>query len=482
MKSLLRLFLKVAAWIVSLGLALLLVNAFLARKQPGLMPWHTASLDREFRAGDLPPDATLEAYLEIEKQVFREMASKLEGAIDHGEGHATSRYAPGGANNPATFSVDWNRTFELVPEGTVRGSALMLHGLTDSPYSFRALAEVLHEEGFYVLGLRLPGHGTIPAALKKTKRQDWEAAVEIAARHAGPRRGKGKFVIFGYSNGGALAVKYALHALETKELPPPDQLVLLSPAIGITPAAVLARAHEALSWMPYFAQSAWSSIQPEIDPYKYTSFPMSVGYQTHTLTRSLQREVVEAEKAGRIGRLCPILTFKSLADATVSVEEAVARLYNHLDGEGHELVIFDVNQAARMKPFFRQYPGTRLAYLRDRTDLPYRLTLVSNEGASGAELNEHTRPAREALVTTRTLDLRWPPGFYSLSHVALNFPPDDPVYGYLPPPDPYPGVPLGRLEPRGERALLVMSADFFSRLRSNPFFDYLEDNVLAATQ
>jgi alpha-beta hydrolase superfamily lysophospholipase len=58
----------------------------------------------------------------------------------------------------------WNRTFELVPEKT-QGGALLLHRRTDSLYSLCRIGEILHAKGGYVLGLRLPGHGTIPGAL-----------------------------------------------------------------------------------------------------------------------------------------------------------------------------------------------------------------------------------------------------------------------------------------------------------------------------
>lgn len=77
------------------------------------------------------------------------------------------------------------------------------------------------------------------------------------------------------------------------------------------------------------------------------------------------------------------------------------------------------------------------------------------------------------------LDLAWPRGFYSLSHVAVPFPPDDPIYGYEPAPDPGWGIPLGALELRGERGLLSFPAGQFGRLRSNPFFSYIERRILA---
>ena len=47
--------------------------------------------------------------------------------------------------------------FEL--SGADDHGVLLIHGLTDSPYSLRRVGQILYERGFYVLGLRLPGHG-----------------------------------------------------------------------------------------------------------------------------------------------------------------------------------------------------------------------------------------------------------------------------------------------------------------------------------
>ena len=50
-------------------------------------------------------------------------------------------------------------------------------------------------------------------------------------RRAGPSK---PLHIVGFSNGGALAMKYALDALDDKQLARPDRLILISPMIGIT--------------------------------------------------------------------------------------------------------------------------------------------------------------------------------------------------------------------------------------------------------
>ncbi len=71
------------------------------------------------------------------------------------------------------------------------------------------------------------------------------------------------------------------------------------------------------------------------------------------------------------------------------------------------------------------------------------------------------------------LDLAWPRGVVSLSHIALPFPPDDPLYGQHPPVG---GtlIFLGDMAIKGERGLLKIPGDWLLRLRYNPFYPYLE--------
>ena len=155
-----------------------------------------------------------------------------------------NRYRAGGPQDPGRWETNWNRTFELVPEN-IQGGALLLHGLTDSPYSLRKIGEILHAKGFYVLGLRVPAHGTVPGALTKVHWEDWVAASRIGARHVREQIGPGRpFMIAGYSNGGALAVKYSLDALSDPGLPRPDRLLLFSPEIGISSFAFIANSHK----------------------------------------------------------------------------------------------------------------------------------------------------------------------------------------------------------------------------------------------
>ena len=77
----------------------------------------------------------------------------------------------------------------------------------------------------------------------------------------------------------------------------------------------------------------------------------------------------------------------------------------------------------------------------------------------------------------RELGLSYPIDVFSLSHVAIPFPPSDSLYGSEPDPAEDFGIHLGTLAPRGERGALILSLDSLLRMSSNPFYPYLAQRV-----
>ena len=73
--------------------------------------------------------------------------------------------------------------------------------------------------------------------------------------------------------------------------------------------------------------------------------------------------------------------------------------------------------------------------------------------------------------------LAWPRSIVSVGHVALCFPPDDPVYGFLPGSGANGQPALGSLFLRGEAGTLSLPLSVFTRLRSNPFFTLVARQV-----
>ena len=177
----------------------------------------------------------------------------------------------------------------MEPDGTPAGAVVLLHGLTDSPYSLRHVAKLYRDRGFVAIGLRLPGHGTVPAGLTDVRWEDWMAATRLAIREARRRvPAPAPLHLVGFSNGGALAVKYALDAIEDPKLPRADRIVLFTPMIGITRFARFAGLAGLPALLPPFANAAWLSVVPEFNPFKYNSFPVNGARQSYRLTDALQ--------------------------------------------------------------------------------------------------------------------------------------------------------------------------------------------------
>jgi alpha-beta hydrolase superfamily lysophospholipase len=322
--------------------------------------------------------------------------------------------------------------------------------------------------------IRLPAHGTVPAALTDVEWEDWSAATRLAVREARRRTSPSSPLhLVGFSNGGALALKYALDAIADPQLARPDRLVLISPMIGITRLARFAGLAGLPALLPAFAKAAWLGVLPEFNPFKYNSFPVNGARQSHRLTQALQQQITRYSRAGQLVRLPPIITFQSVMDFTVSTPAIVSALYAHVPSNGSELVLFDVNRTVKFGPLLRASSDTALARLLPPAPRSYRTTIITNADVDSGEAVERTVEAGDTAEHERALGLTYPAGLYSLSHVALPFPMNDALYGLTPDAAEDFGINLGALAPRGERNVLVASLDALLRVASNPFFPYM---------
>ncbi|HET9693610.1 MAG TPA: alpha/beta fold hydrolase [Steroidobacteraceae bacterium] len=446
---------------------------------PELKPWHRARLDAEFTAVDYADGrvTTLAQYRERERHLLTQVKDEVSAQGGHDGGGLFNRYVPGSRSDPQVWQTNWNMTFVLEPGGAPRGGVVLLHGLTDSPYSLRSLGQALARDGYRVVGLRLPGHGTAPAGLLRFEIEDLEAATRLAVRDLRASLGPAPPIeLVGYSNGAALAVSYALDALDDASLPRPAHLVLISPAIGITRLAAIGRLRTGISEINGFGRAAWQLIEPELDPYKYQSFPWHAAGATQRLTSTLGRRIARLAEDGPVRGLPPILAFVSTVDSTVHAAKVVDALLGKLAPEGHELVLFDVNRLSVVQPLLVDDPAPLTRRLLEQPHRPYALSLVTNVTAQTPRVMERRVPAQATAARERLLDAEWPRNVFSLSHVALPFPPDDPLYGYDAPRTER-HVQLGRIEVRGENGVLNLPSWLLTRQRSNPFHDYLVARV-----
>ena len=413
-------------------------------------------------------------YLAAEQRIFDEVRAEVTQKLPPEERVPVNRYFDGSPVYPGRFADDWNRSHLLEPDGPPKGAVVLLHGLTDAPYSQRHIAQAYRDHGFVAIVPRLPAHGTVPAALTDIEWPDWAAATRLAVREARRRVGPGlPLHLVGFSNGGALAMQYALDAIEDDRLSRPDRLVLISPMIGVTEFARFAGIAGWPAVFPAFAKAAWLAVLPEFIPFKYNSFPINGARQSFQLTRALQAQITRLARANRLGGLAPVLTFQSVIDFTVSTRAIITGLYAQLPANGSELVLFDLNRTIKFGPLLSASSDAVLSRVLPAPPRRFRTTIIANAGPGSDAMVERVTEAGATTEKTRPLDLSYPHDVFSLSHVALPFPTGDALYGMQPDGKEDFGINLGAMATRGERGALIVSLDSLLRMTSNPFFPYL---------
>jgi len=460
----------------TVGALVVLVTVFVVylNGRAELQVWHLAELDEEFTADS--EVQTFTDYLALEERLFSQLDELVYAKIQPDQHQQINRYNRGSLSDPERWSPNWNRSFTLNAESP-KAAVLLLHGMSDSPYSLRHLGERLHAVGANVLGLRMPGHGTAPSGLTDITWQDMAAAVRIAMRHLAQQNEGLPIYVIGYSTGAALAVNYALATLDDERLPPIDRIVVLSPAIGVTRVAVFAVWQARLGHLLGLEKLAWNAILPEYDPFKYGSFAVNAGNIVYQLTNEIQQRLTALGEQGKLKGVPPILAFSSVVDATVSTPALVSNLFQQLPAGEHELVLFGTNREAEIEPLMNWNPATVVQALQANPDPTFTLSIVTNENPQSRKVLVRSQRPGEPGPSDLDIDLSWPEDLYSLAHVALPFPPQDTLYGGQPQ-GKSPGIQLGDLALRGERGVLLIPAADMLRLRWNPFYPYVEGRVL----
>ena len=122
-------------------------------------------------------------------------------------------------------------------------------------------------------------------------------------------------------------------------------------------------------------------------------------------------------------------------------------------------MLFDLNRHAKFGQLLRTASDAALSGLCPHRRGLFRTTIIANANADSSDVVERVTEAGAVTEQSRALGLSYPPGVFSLSHVALPFPISDSLYGMQPDPAENFGVNLGAIAPRGERGTLIVSLD-----------------------
>ncbi len=207
-----------------------------------------------------------------------------------------------------------NLPFLLVHGARARKTVLMIHGLTDSPWYMRELGGILYKQGYNVVSVLLPGHGTKPEDLTTATKAEWQDEVDRGLRIAS---GLGEKVsLAGFSTGGALSLDALRRHTELKI----DKLFLFSPAIAINEGSQTS--------VTLGCQSLWLTTKikgdynepadtAEVSPYNYSKMAINGVCQLSDLisdNNTWRAEILESLRASGTG----VFAVESEADTTVS--------------------------------------------------------------------------------------------------------------------------------------------------------------------
>ncbi len=444
-------------------ITLLSVAVWWLNQKPALSPWHSLKLTGEFSARH--PVADFAAYRALEAGLFEQKDRLLAAALAGTDPVAFNRYFAGSRSDPARWRQNWNRSFEW-PNPEAPLAVLLLHGMSDSPYYLSHLARHFADKA-HVLGLRLPGHGTLPSALVDLRWQDLAAAVSLAIAHLKQQDPQRPVLLVGFSTGAALALNHELARRVARQSPDLCAMVFVSPAIGLAPIAAGAAWQARLGRWLGLDKLAWESLSLEYHPFKYSSFPVNAGEMVYRLIQSNRTMIDQLDRAQLAG-LPPMLSFNSIIDETVDTGALLDSLYLGLAKAKDELVLFDVNRIWVDQQLLTQDPRQSYQDFFQRPESRFRTTLVENRGPDERRVQAREFPSRQL----EPLDLRWPRRVHSLSHVGLPIAESDPLLG--PHPDPkQERVYLGHAAISGEKGMFVIPASEVLRQKWNPFFPYM---------
>ena len=132
-----------AALAVTVLATIVLVYAVQARiNLPGLHAWHRIVLREEAGARNPAAFESFEAYRRQEDKLFAELRERIYTASE-ADTFSLGRYNPRSVVAELALDTPYNRSYELAPAGEPRGSVLLVHGLSDSPYWLEARAGLL---------------------------------------------------------------------------------------------------------------------------------------------------------------------------------------------------------------------------------------------------------------------------------------------------------------------------------------------------
>ena len=487
--------------LLALGLAIAFgFTLFAVSALPPLQPWHTELLHKEFSAAR-HAGLDFEAYRKLESELFDELNAKTEAWARDGTQASCARGASAAvtttecadAADEALVNSRFNKTGWLhrLADGRALqprlsgcspsqplGQALLLHGLTDSPYSVCApWRNALHGQGLRGDGAAAarPRHLAVDDDARSARATGRRRCALAAARRGGAGAGRASpSTSAAIRRAATLAMQYALDALQDASLRRPDRVLLVSPAIELTRVASLTELIDVFDVLPLpvLDKVHWQAMAPEFDP-----------VQVQLL--SGERRAPDQPRDARVGALVGRRRARRTAGATAAGGEPGNRwsippsapmawptgCTPGCKAPSIDWCMFDINRLPELRGVARPAARALIDRLASGTARLYRSTSsamptprTSRVGVLAAGAGRWPQDMRARRWTGRRAWCRW-------AMSALPFPGGRPgVRLHVRAADATASPSIGSWLLRGENGAITIALGSLTRLRSNPFW------------
>lgn len=207
------------------------------------------------------------------------------------------------------FELSANAPFEIKPQNPNGQAILFVHGLGDSPWTFRDIGRALANKGFLVRATLLPGNGTKPSDMIGITEEDWLNSVTAQLQLL--KKTSKKVWLGGFSTGCNLVTKAAY------DHPEVAGLILFSPAFKIKTNMI--------AIVPFVGLFTDWYKKPDEDtqgvaPFRYETIPLEA-------VEAFRQSMLKAQEALNSGLYAkPTIIMMTEHDSVIDTETLIHKL------------------------------------------------------------------------------------------------------------------------------------------------------------
>ncbi len=262
--------------------------------------------------------------------------------------------------------------FELKPRAECKATepkraVVLIHGLSDTAFAMRDMADAFAKRCFWVRGMLLPGHGTRAGDLLDVSHQDWQKSIAFALKEM--KVEADELYVGGFSLGGLLAANAGVTDKDIKGV------FAISPALSVGSEWQVKQA----VWLRHIMD--WADTDTADDYARYEAMPMNAIAQTYLLSKEFEANIKDAKAKGQ--PLPPIFLAQSADDGVINTEQNERYFSQNFGSLDSRMVIYKRQPAIR-----RSKKDERIRYIN--SDLPdHKILGFSHQAIHIAEQNPH---------------------------------------------------------------------------------------------